>query len=160
MVNIRDAKITFAEELNERMRENGVTYRQTALAVGVTKGAFIHYKSGNSFPELFTLIRISNYLNCSVDSLLGYRSDGKLCLSTDTTGDFSNEDEFKDYFRSRLIAMMEHAGMNANDLSRKSLVSTKYIEMYLSVHRWIPQVPDLLRICDALDCTPSDLLGY
>lgn len=160
MVNIRDAKITFAEELNERMRENGVTYRQTALAVGVTKGSFIHYKSGNSFPELFTLIRISNYLNCSVDSLLGYRSDGKLRLSTDTSGDFFNEDEFKDYFRSRLITMMEQAGMNANDLSRKSLVSTKYIEMYLSVYRWIPQVPDLLRICDAIGCTPSDLLGY
>lgn len=160
MINVRDVKITFAEELNKRMQEKGVTYRQTALAVGVTKGAFIHYKSGNSFPELFTLIRISNYLNCSVDSLLGYRSDGKLRLNSGVGGAFSNEDEFKDYFRERFMAMMEQVGMNANDLSRKSLVSTKYIEMYLSVHRWIPQVPDFLRICDALGCTPSDLLGY
>lgn len=31
------------------MLERGVTYRQAALAVGVTKGAFVHYKSGIAF---------------------------------------------------------------------------------------------------------------
>ena len=160
MVNVRDVRITFAEELNTRMQEKGVTYRQTALAAGVTKGAFIHYKSGNCFPELFTLIRIANYLNCSVDSLLGYRSDGRLRLNTDIGGGFFNEDKFKDYFRERFATMLKRARMSVDELTCKSLVSIETIEMYLSVHRWVPQVPDLLRICDALDCTPSDLLGY
>lgn len=49
MVNVRNVKIKFAEELNSRMLERGVTYRQAALAVGVTKGAFVHYKSGIAF---------------------------------------------------------------------------------------------------------------
>ena len=34
MVNVRNVKIKFAEELNSRMLERGVTYRQAALAVG------------------------------------------------------------------------------------------------------------------------------
>lgn len=58
MVNVRNVKIKFAEGLNSRMLERGVAYRQAALAVGVTKGAFVHYKSGNCFPELFVLVQL------------------------------------------------------------------------------------------------------
>ena len=160
MVNIRNVKITFAEELNSRIQERGATYRQAALAVGVTKGAFVHYKSGNCFPELFVLISIANYLNCSVDELLGYTSNWSMCLNENIHNDFSNEDEFKDYFRERLKFMMIEKNLGVNELARKSRISIDTIEMYLSIHRWVPCVPDLLYLCEALDCTPSDLLGY
>lgn len=160
MVNVRNVKIKFAEELKSRMLERGVTYRQAALAVGVTKGAFVHYKSGNCFPELFVLVRIANYLNCSVDELLGYISGRTMRLNKSMNDDFSDEDEFKDYFRERLISMMTEKNLGVNELARKSRVSIDTIEMYLSIHRWVPCVIDFLYICDALDCTPSDLLGY
>ena len=142
------------------MLERGVTYRQAALAVGVTKGAFVHYKSGICFPELFVLVRIANYLNCSVDELLGYISGRTMRLNKSMNDDFSDEDEFKDYFRERLIFMMTEKNLGVNELARKSRVSIDTIEMYLSIHRWVPCVIDFLYICDALDCTPSDLLGY
>lgn len=160
MVNVRNVKIKFAEELNSRMQERGVTYRQAALTVGVTKGAFVHYKSGNCFPELFVLIRIANYLNCLVDDLLGYISDLSTRLNKNIYDDFSNEDEFKDYFRKRLIFMMADKNLGVNELARKTRISIETIEMYLSIHRWVPCVSDFLYICDALECTPSDLLGY
>ena len=142
------------------MQERGVTYRQAALTVGVTKGAFVHYKSGNCFPELFVLIRIANYLNCLVDDLLGYISDLSTRLNKNIYDDFSNEDEFKDYFRKRLIFMMTDKNLGVNELARKTRISIETIEMYLSIHRWVPCVSDFLYICDALDCTPSELLGY
>lgn len=142
------------------MLERGVTYRQAALAVGVAKGAFVHYKSGNCFPELFVLVRIANYLNCSVDELLGYISGQTMRLNKSMNDDFSDEDEFKDYFRERLIFMMTEKNLGVNELARKSRVSIDTIEMYLSIHRWVPCVIDFLYICDALECTPSGLLGY
>ena len=142
------------------MLERGVAYRQAALAVGVTKGAFVHCKSGSCFPELFVLVRIANYLNCSVDELLGYISGRTMRLNKSMNDDFSDEYEFKDYFRERLIFMMTEKNLGVNELARKSRVSIDTIEMYLSIHRWVPCVIDFLYICDALECTPSGLLGY
>lgn len=95
MVNVRNVKIKFAEELNSRMQERGVTYRQAALTVGVTKGAFVHYKSGDCFPELFVLIRIANYLNCLVDDLLGYISDLSTRLNKNIYDDFLTKTSLK-----------------------------------------------------------------
>ena len=150
----------FAAELNKRMADKGVTYRQVALAARVTRGSMVHYKSGNAFPELYTLILIADYLDCSVDNLLGYKEETRY-ESRSKVGNkrFMNEDELADYFRLRLYDYMEMKSIDVEELSRRSEISVELIDMYLSVHRWVPRTPELLRLCSALNCTPSELLG-
>ena len=160
MLNLDLIKKTFAIELNDRIREEGTTCKQAALDLRISKSAFLSYAAGKCFPSIYPLVKIAIYLNCTVDDLLGYITDPNTHLNDRVDVDFYNEDEFKDYFRDRLITMMDRARMSIDGLAYNSKVSAKTIEMYLSVHRWVPQVPDLIRICDALDCTPSDLLGY
>ena len=160
-MNTKDALLIFSTELNKRMEDKGVTYRQVALASRVTRGSMVHYKSGNSFPELYTLVLMADYLDCSVDDLLGHHSgyilpDREISIQNR----FADEDEFADYVRTRLFDYMKLKHMDAEELARLTAISAKTIEMYLSVHRWVPRVPELLQICESLECTPSELLGY
>lgn len=163
MIDTKEILWKFAEELNARMIENGVTYRQVAYAARVTKGSVVHYKSGNTFPEPWTLALIADYLGCSVDELLGYPNPHIFARTRrwiPAIERFPNWDAFADYFRERLSDLMNAKHMTAEELAKNIGASTRTIDMYLSVHRWTPDTPSFLRICDALDCTPSDLLGY
>lgn len=161
MIDIKEILRRFAIELNNRMDECEVTYRQVAFAARVTRGSMIHYKSGNAFPELYPLVLMAEYLDCRVDDLLGYLpccgfTGGNIVA----TKRFKDEDDFADYFRLRLYECMQEKAVDTNELARRAAVSTNTIDMYLSVHRWVPRTVDFIYICDALDCTPSELLGY
>ena len=158
--DMREALLTFASELNKRMEEKGVTYRQVAFASRVTRGSMVHYKSGNAFPDLYALILMADYLDCRVNDLLGYTEVRDLNVENNSVAsNFSNEDEFADYFRLRLHDYMKIKSLNVEELSRRTAISVNTIEMYLSVHRWVPRTFDLICICEALNCTPSELLG-
>lgn len=159
--SMKEKLLDFSDELNKRMTDKGVTYRQVALAARVTRGSMIHYKSGNSFPELYTLVLMAEYLDCSVDDLLGYKSTYILGdARIPATSRFRNKDEFADYIRIQLCYFMNVKAVNAEELSNHASISVKTIDMYLSVHRWVPRTVDFLHICEALKCTPSELLGY
>lgn len=49
--------------------------------------------------------------------------------------------------------------INTRDVLKSGL-SLKDVKMYLLIHGWIPIVPEFLQNCSALNCTPSELLGY
>lgn len=160
MTNSRDVLITFSEELSQRLVEKGVGYRQAALATRVSRENMFRYKSGYSFPKLWTLVLIADYLKCSVNELLGYPCYFGVEHKYDATELYPNESIFMDYFRDRLQQQMRLEHINSQQLAMKTGFTIDTIERYLSVHRWVPQMPDFLILCDALDCTPSDILGY
>lgn len=118
------------------------------------------YKNGVCFPDLWTLVLIADYLKCSTSELLGYSDHLSLEHRYDAGELYTNEDIFIDYFRDRLRQQMRLEHISSEQLADRSEIPLKTIEMYLSVHRWIPSVPEFLRICSSLECTPSDLLGY
>ena len=121
------------------------------------------YKFGRAFPELWNLLLITDCLNCSVDELLGYSKIGSDELRDSrvrVTDVIPSNDEFADFFRIRLEKYMQNNHITVSDLSKRSGFKESTIEMYLSVHRWIPRTADFIKICDSLNCTPSDILGY
>lgn len=160
MTNSRDVLVTFSEELNRLMQDRNVTYRQVALAARVTRTQMSRYKSGACFPDLWTLVLIADCLKCSVSELLGYSDSLPMEHRFNASELYTNEDIFADYFRDRLQQRMRSEHVNSQQLSAKSGISINHIEMYVSVHRWVPRISEFLCICSALECTPSDLLGY
>lgn len=160
MINTRDALMTFSEELTKKMISRGVTHRQVAFAARVTRESMSRYKNGVCFPRLWTMVLIADYLKCGVSELLGYSDGLSLSHEYNAARLYTNEDVFIDYFRDRLMQQMRIEHVNSEQLAEKSGLSLKDVKMYLSIHRWIPTVPEFLHICSALNCTPSDLLGY
>lgn len=157
IVNTKDIMRVFATELNERMETKGVTVRQVSLATHVSRANIYSYRYGKTFPDLYSLVMFADYFNCSVDELLGYRSNVEGCGVMDLA---ISEKEFADEFRDRLQEYMESKTCDVKELAERSGISANSIDMYLSVHRLVPRTVDFIRICSALECTPSELLGY
>lgn len=63
-------KEKFAKSLSMFLKPKGVT---TLLAnyLEVDTAAVCNWKSGKSFPEAETVIKIAEFFNCSVDAILG-----------------------------------------------------------------------------------------
>lgn len=64
----------FTDIFVEILQEKGVTPYQVAKNTGISQGLMGEYKKGIKMPTISNLIKIADYLDCSVDYLLG-RSD-------------------------------------------------------------------------------------
>lgn len=53
------------------MKEKGITQKQLATNIGASQGNIADWKSGKSAPSIDKLPLIADYLNTSVDYLLG-----------------------------------------------------------------------------------------
>ena len=65
-------KIMLAENIRQFRKERKLTQEKLAEALGVTVGAVYKWESGQSQPELATLMEIADFFDISVDLLLGY----------------------------------------------------------------------------------------
>ena len=57
--------------IREIRKRRGITQKQLADALQVTESAVSHWEKGRRDPDLETLLKIGEVLECSVDSLLG-----------------------------------------------------------------------------------------
>lgn len=63
--------MTFSERL-KAMREDGdYSQRELGEVLNLTAGALSHYENGSREPDITTLIKITDYLNVSLDYLVG-----------------------------------------------------------------------------------------
>ena len=163
MIDTRNVLMDFTNELRSRIEYNGLTYRQVAFEARITRTKMNEYKFGRTFPELWNLLLIADCLDCSIDELLGYSKTGFAELRNSKVRVINvmpNNDVFADFFRMRLERYMQNNRITVADLSKRSGFKESTLEMYLSVHRWVPRTADFIKLCDSLDCTPSNILGY
>lgn len=64
------------DNLFKRMKEQGLTAKKVSEDTGISTGNISDWKSGRSVPSAQKLDVLANYLDCSVDYLLG-RSEEK-----------------------------------------------------------------------------------
>lgn len=162
MVNIKAVKQQFAEELNRRMEDEGLTAKELAEYCHITESKVNFCLQLGSLPDPWTLIFMADCLWCTVNDLLGYgclNDPGELsqCQASEF---FENKREYATCFSSKLRRHMNEKGLSIEDLASCADVNIHALRQWISVTPSIPQTPDLLRLADALNCTPSDLLGY
>lgn len=63
--------MTFSQRLKQIREENDYTRQELATAIHVTTATISNYENGNREPDIKTLLLISDYLDVSVDYLLG-----------------------------------------------------------------------------------------
>lgn len=152
----------FVDELNTRMKNLGVTPGDVALRCRTRKGSVISYMRGDSLPNVWTLALIAEYLDCTVNDLLGFEGiEDVNALEDDIAFDtYPSEGSFSFHVRDRLSQRMSVKHMNNETLSELTGFTVNTIERWTWLYPRLPQAMNLIRLADALDCTPSDLLGY
>lgn len=64
--------MTFSERLKEIREENGYTQQELAETLHLTPSSVSHYENGTRQPNVEILIEMANYLDISIDYLLGF----------------------------------------------------------------------------------------
>lgn len=67
-------KFLFSQRIKSLRLKKGLSQSALASEIGITKQALSNYESGKNEPNLYTLMKISNYFHCSIDSLLSNES--------------------------------------------------------------------------------------
>lgn len=67
----------FTEKFVEILQERNITPYRIAKDTGISQGLMAEYKQGIKLPAIHNLIKIADYLDCSVDYLLGRTDNPK-----------------------------------------------------------------------------------
>ena len=59
------------QQLSILRKSKGLTQKEIAEHIGVTRQAYANYESGNREPDFKTLLKLAEYLDVSTDYLLG-----------------------------------------------------------------------------------------
>ena len=77
--------MTTIERIDFILEERNIVPAQMMKAIGASTGLFSQWRSGLQKPSADKVVKIADYLNCSVDYLLG-RTDNPEMYATITTG--------------------------------------------------------------------------
>ena len=70
-------KLKLSENIKKYRKEMNLTQEGLAEAFGVTVGAVSKWESGNTVPDIMTMMDLSDFFNVSMDILLGYNISSK-----------------------------------------------------------------------------------
>lgn len=67
--------INFGNNLKNLRKENNITMQELSEQLGLSRQILSHYENGKKLPNLYSLIQISRFFNCSIDSLIYANTD-------------------------------------------------------------------------------------
>lgn len=70
-------KLKLSENIKKYRKEMSLTQEGLAEAFGVTVGAVSKWESGNTIPDIMTMMDLADFFNVSMDILLGYNISSK-----------------------------------------------------------------------------------
>jgi hypothetical protein len=109
-------------------------------------------------PGPITLIMMAELFECTVNDLLGY--DYVEVEKRDYLFDSGRDTKHVlNYFREQLRGKLEESDIDPNEKVQFSECRTTTIGRLVECG-CVPDTPVLIQICDILNCTPSELLGY
>lgn len=158
MVNETEIKNHFNEYVTRCMTEMEIRPWYVAYYSEICDGTFRDYMRGVRLPRPTALIRMADLFECSINELLGYGY-----FDSPNRGHFFDSGletrKVAAYLFDEVKHRMKEMNLTMSELASRADLSENTIAGYFER----PQLPDtsiILRLADALDCTPSDLLGY
>lgn len=163
MINKDKIIRTFGKRFTQYMIDNNLRDVDMARLLNMSSMNIPVYKNGSRLPNLWYLVLIAEKFDCKVNDLLGYgRCKIGSCFEREpATKKFSSINRYEMYLRNRLADAMNSKGISISELA--ILVDRTEVTIrnnWLGDRPVTPNVYTFLDICDALDYTPSDLLGY
>lgn len=163
MINKDKIMRTFGERFTEYMVEHNLRDIDMAKLLNMSSMNMPAYKNGARLTNPWYLVLIAEKFDCTVNDLLGFnRYRISSCAEREPASKiFSSINRYEIYFKNRLADMMKNRSVSISELARLVNKTEGTIRnVWLGNQPVIPNVYSFLDVCDALDCTPSDLLGY
>lgn len=115
------------------MKENNITQKMLSEAIGVTQGNISDWKSGRSAPTIDALLKISKYLNVSIDYLVGNEIENKIKNEVENENNISFDNE-KGYYETycsfeTFLSLFEYNGKfykNLEDFAFRGVSQSSY----------------------------------
>lgn len=159
MINETRIKNYFTKRLVEYMNKKNLRPWYVAYYSEISETTFRKHLKGITLPKSTTLILMAELFECSVNDLLGYKRivlpvhDGFFSSAIDTP-------KVANYFWHKMKLYLQESRISyISELAYRSFVTEYTIHKHID-NNTLPDTLLILRICDAPDCTPSDLLGY
>ena len=116
-------------------------------------------RSGERFPNPWQMTLLAEYFDCTVNELLGFQIVEEPYRKS-ASRMFPGENHFAEYIANRIIQRTYEVDVTLEEMSSRTGIGADTIRQ--SLCRWpkLPKMAYLIAIADALDCTPSELLGY
>lgn len=154
---------TFGERFTKYMIEHDLRDTDMARLLNMSSMNMPAYKNGTRLPNPWYLVLIAEKFDCTVNDLLGY--DGYYVKNKFTrepaTTKFTSLNRYELYFRDRLAGMLRVRDVSVSELAALVNKTEGTVRnTWLGTRPRLPDINNLLHICSALNCTPSDLLGY
>lgn len=153
----------FAAELKDRMDENKFRPYHLMTLCKMTETEILECLEGTTLPGLYSLVMMADRLECTVDDLLGYDEPDEpdVYERYAASSMFFTESQYAVCLADRARQYLENRFMCVSDLAKKLELTPSACQRWFSRTRpHLPSTARFLQICEALDCTPSELLGY
>lgn len=162
-MNINEMKEWYAAEVKERMEELGLRPYHMTHKCQLNHEGISGYLKGTVWPNPWSLVPMAETLECCVNDLLGYElpEDTSTFETYRASKMFNNKEEYAHCFAERLVWYLNKRGILLEDLSNRTGFTVKTLKSWTSdFNPKLITTANLLKVCDALNCTPSDILGY
>lgn len=142
-----DILSNLSETLKELKDLRGFTEQSLAMGSGIPVSCISQYIRGKQAPYVDTLIKLADFLHCSLDYLLGYSDD-------------CSEKTYKPCppFADWLEELRTKKGLTAKKIySAEGLSKSSYYEWRRG--KSLPTLENLVYLAKAFDCSIDEVLG-
>lgn len=162
MVDEKSIKEWYATEVKERMEDAGLKPYHMSHLCQIKHDSLHTYLSGKGLPNPWSLVLMAEHLDCCVNDLLGYDEITEVAVFERYLASqmYANEIEYAHCFAHRLERVINESTMGLEGVSERSGYNIRTIKQWLGERPKLPRTSQLLQLCEALKCTPTDILGY
>ena len=137
----------FVERLKDLMFDRNLKDADLAKIIGCGKSSINNYTNGKKLPSVDMAIRLANYFNCTMETLLGIDDENYI-------NEFLPCPPFKD----RLQFLCEHFGISRYEL-RKRLDISESVAYYWAKGATTPSLENVVKIAHWLNCSIDFVIG-
>lgn len=163
MPSINEISTWFVAEVKERTTELDLRPYHLVRLCKIKEDRIESHLRGDTFPGLFSLVLMAEHLECTVNDLLGFEEIEEIdiyerYLASDM---FFTESQYATCLSDRVRRYLEERNMTLAGLAKQTEFRLETVRHWFSKTRpHLPPTVKFLKICEILECTPSELLGY
>lgn len=134
------------ESLREILSNRNLNVKQFAQDVEISLSTAYSWLSNTTEPNISALIRVADYLHCTIEFLIGRSDDERDCVGSDYPP-----------LAPHIKKMIREAGISTYALRNDTRFEGSYF--YNWEHGSSPLLSTLVALADRIDCTVDDLIG-
>lgn len=137
----------FVERLQDLMMDRNINAPALAKIIGCGKSSINNYINGKKAPSIDISVRLANYFNCTMETLLGIDDENHI-------NEFLPCPPFKD----RIPFLCKHFGISRYELCKR-IETSESVAYYWAKGTTTPSLESVIKIAKCLNCSIDFVIG-